>query len=210
MGFLISNPITSNKLIHYSQGKIRYLGLSEVSEATLRRANAVHQISAVQQEYSPFSLEIEKSETNLPRTCQELGVAVVAYSPLGRGLLTGTIKGPEDLEEGDWRRTAPRFSAENFPKNLELVNELKAIASRKGCTIGQLVLAWLLQQSECIIPIPGTKRTKYFDENIGALEIDLKDEEVREIRTAVEMADVQGERYPHGWDRTLFANTVPL
>ncbi len=176
----------------------------------MRRANAVHHISAIQQEYSPFSLEIEKPETNLLKTCQELGVALVAYSPLGRGLLTGAIKSLEDLEEGDWRRTIPRFSAENFPKNLKLVDELKTIASQKGCTVGQLVLAWLLRQSECIIPIPGTKRTKYFDENMGALDVHLKDEEVREIRSAVEKADVKGDRYPPGWDVTLFANTVPL
>jgi aryl-alcohol dehydrogenase-like predicted oxidoreductase len=192
------------------QGKIKHLGLSEVSAATLRRAHAVHAIAAVQMEYSPCSLEIESSQTNLLKTTQELGVAVVAYAPLGRGLLTGRFKSPHDFDEGDFRRKSPRFSPENFPKNLELVAKLEAIATRKKATISQLILRWLLAQSDNIIPIPGTKRTRYFDENMAALNLELSDEENKEIRTAVEKADVYGGRYPPGGSRILFADTVAL
>lgn len=136
-------------------GKVSHLGLSECSSATLRRAHAVHPITAVQIEYSPFTLDIESPEINLLQTCRDLGVAVVAYSPLGRGMLTGQYKSNRDFDEGDWRRTAPRFSDENFPKNLVLVEKLKAIADSKGCTTGQLTLAWLLSQGDDIFPIPG-------------------------------------------------------
>lgn len=137
-----------------SEGKIRYLGLSEVSSETLRRAYAVHPISAVEIEYSPFALDIENSDIGLLSTCRELGVAIVAYSPLGRGMMTGAYKSPDDFEEGDFRKMIPRFSKENFPKNLKLVEELEAIAKKKGCTTGQLTLAWLIKQGEHVIPIP--------------------------------------------------------
>ncbi|KAH8812664.1 NADP-dependent oxidoreductase domain-containing protein [Xylogone sp. PMI_703] len=192
------------------EGKIRYLGLSEVSATTLRRAHAVHPIAAVQMEYSPFALEIELSETNLLNTCKELGVAVVAYSPLGRGFLTGRYKSRDDFEEGDFRLTMPRFSPENFPKNLQLVDDLQNMAARKGCTAGQLVLAWLLKQWDMVIPIPGTKSTKYYDENMGALNVRLSDEESQDIRKSIEKVELHGDRYPPGWSRTLFADTVPL
>ena len=161
-------------------------------------------------EYNPFSLEIESSQTNVLKTTQELGVAVVAYSPLGRGLFTGRFKSRDDFDENDFRRKSPRFSPENFPKNLELVSKLENIAARKNATASQLVLRWLLAQSDNIIPIPGTKRIKYFDDNMAALNLELSDEENREIRAAVEEADVHGGRYPLGWHRTLFADTVPL
>ncbi len=198
-------------LLYSREGKIRYLGLSEVSAATLRRAQAVHPITAVQMEYSPFSLEIESPDTNLLATCKELGVGLVAYSPLGRGMLTGRFKSPDDLDKDDWRRGVPRFSAENFPKNLELVHQLQDLATSKGCTSGQLVLAWILAQWEMIVPIPGTKRTKYFDENIGALEVRLTDAEDRTIREAIDSVAIQGDRYPvTGWASTLFADTAPL
>jgi aryl-alcohol dehydrogenase-like predicted oxidoreductase len=135
-------------------GKIRHLGLSEVSAATLRRAHAVHPISAVEVEYSMFSLEIESGGTGLLAACRELGVAVVAYSPLGRGMLTGRYRTAGDFGEGDRRQFFPRFSAENFGRNLELVEALKGCAERKGCSVGQLILAWLLAQGEDVFPIP--------------------------------------------------------
>lgn len=137
------------------QGKIRYIGLSEVSAATLRRAHAVHPISCVQMEYSAFSTEIESPETNLLATCRELGVAVVSYSPLSRGLLGGSIQSPDDFGEGDIRRFYPRFSKENFPKNMELVGAIKELAVKKGATAGQVALAWLLSQGDDIFPMPG-------------------------------------------------------
>lgn len=136
------------------QGKIRHLGLCEVSATALRRAYAVHPIAAVQVEYSPFTTDIEDPQTNLLATCRELGVAIVAYSPLSRGLLSGQIKSPSGFEQGDVRRRYPRFSAENFPKNMAVVEGLKAIAE-KGCTAAQLTLAWLLSQGDDIFPIPG-------------------------------------------------------
>ena len=136
------------------EGKIGAIGLSEVSAATIRRAEKVHHIDAVQLEYSPFALDIESPEIGILETCRELGIAVVAYSPLGRGFLTGQIKSPDDFEEGDFRIHAPRFNKENFPKNLKLVENLQEIAKKKGCTSGQLSLAWLLGQGDDIIPIP--------------------------------------------------------
>lgn len=184
--------------------------MSEVSANTLRRAHAVHPIAAVEMEYSPFALEIESPQTNLLQTCKELGVAIVAYSPLGRGMLTGAIRSRADLEEGDWRLTVPRFSEENFPKNMALVRQLGEIAARKCCTPSQLVLAWLMAQWEMVIPIPGTKRQKYFDENIGALDVHLSESEEKEVRAAVQSAEVSGERYPTQWFISLFADTAPL
>lgn len=141
-------------LIQIREGKIKYLGLSEISADTLRRAYEVHPIDAVQVEYSPFSLEIEDPQVGLLKACRELGVAVIAYSPLGRGLLTGAVRSPDDFGETDFRKFIPRYSEENFPKNLELVDTLAAIAARKKCTPGQLTLAWLMAQGDDIIPIP--------------------------------------------------------
>ena len=192
------------------EGKIKYLGLSEVSAETLRRAHAVHPISAVQIEYSPFTMDIEDPQIALLQTCRELGVATVAYSPLGRGFVTGQYKSPDDFEEGDFRKNIPRFSEENFPKNLALVDKLATIAKNKDCTAGQLTLAWLLRQGEDIIPIPGTKKIKYLEENLGALDVKLSDSEDKEIRQAIENAEVHGERYPEAMVSTLFANTPPL
>lgn len=192
------------------EGKIRYLGLSEVSSETLRRAHAVHPISAVQIEYSPFSMDIEDPAIALLQTCRELGVATVAYSPLGRGFVTGQYKSPDDFEDGDFRKYSPRFSAENFPKNLVLVDKLAAVAQKKGCTTGQLTLAWLMRQGEDIIPIPGTKKIKYLEENLGALDVELSDGEDKEIREAVENAEVHGERYPEQMMASLFGNSPPL
>ena len=192
------------------EGKIKYLGLSEVSAATIRRAHKVHPISAIQIEYSPFTVDIESPATNVLATCRELGIAIVAYSPLGRGMLTGQYKSPADFEEGDFRKVAPRFSEENFPKNLKLVDTLKAIADKKGCTPGQLTLAWLMHQGNHILPIPGTKKEKYLVENCESLQVKLTDEEDKEVRKAVEEADVHGERYASAMMDTVMADTPEL
>ncbi|KAI4259996.1 MAG: hypothetical protein LQ352_000492 [Teloschistes flavicans] len=192
------------------EGKIKYIGLSEVSSATLRRAHAVHPITAVQVEYSPFAMDVEDPQIALLKTCRELGVATVAYSPLGRGFLTGAIRSPADFEEGDFRTYVPRYSEQNFPKNLELVTHLQEIAKKKGCTPGQLSLAWLLAQGDDIFPIPGTKKIKYLEENLSAVEIRLSNAELREIRDAIEKVEVHGERYPPGFEETLFTDTPAL
>lgn len=177
------------------QGKIKYLGLSEISSQTLRRAHAVHPISAVQVEYSPFALDIENPQIDLLKTCRELGVSIVAYSPLGRGVLTGSIKSRDDIK-GDYRASWPRFSEENFHRNLVLVEQIKVIADKRDLTLGQATLAFLLAQGPDIIPIPGTKRVKVLEENLSALKIVLSDEEIGDVRKAAEAAVPAGERYP--------------
>jgi aryl-alcohol dehydrogenase-like predicted oxidoreductase len=144
------------------EGKINYLGLSECSAETLRRACKVHRIAAVQIEYSPFTLDIEDPKIGLLKACRELGVAVVAYSPLGRGFLTGRYKGPEDFDEGDFRKFAPRFSKENFPKNLELVEQIQKVARKKGVSSGQLVLAFLMAQGACLVSLPSFSLSLFF------------------------------------------------
>lgn len=154
-------------------------------------------------------MDIEYPDVNLLATCKELGVAVVAYSPLGRGFLTGSIRSRSDFEEGDFRKNAPRFSEENFPKNLELVDHIKALADKKHITPGQLVLAFLLDADESVIPIPGTTRIKNFDENMASLDVKLTKEDVKEIRDAIDKAEVHGERYPPAMAKTLFVDTVP-
>ncbi|KAI0117335.1 Aldo/keto reductase [Daldinia grandis] len=191
------------------QGKIRYLGLCEVSAATLRRAHAVHPISAVQVEYSPFTTDIEAPQTALLATCRALGVAVVAYSPLSRGLLSGRIKSPADFAAGDVRRRYPRFSPENFPSNVAVVGELEAIAAGKGCTAAQLALAWLLGQGDDIFPIPGTTKTTSLEENCAAasLSLSLSTDEVARVRAVVETAACPGARYPPDHSLALFADT---
>ncbi|PIG86876.1 hypothetical protein AARAC_009009 [Aspergillus arachidicola] len=199
----LSNPLNR-------EGKIRYIGLSEVSARTLRRAHAVHPISALQVEYSLFTLEIEARGIDLLDVCRELDVAVVAYSPLGRGMLTGKYKDPSDFEEGDFRKLAPRYSHENFANNLKLVDSLHRMAHQKGCTGSQLVLAWLLAQGNDIIPIPGTTRIQNLDENIGALHVSLSQDEIKDIRGKVEQATIYGERYPAAFAQTLLADTEEL
>jgi aryl-alcohol dehydrogenase-like predicted oxidoreductase len=173
-------------------GKVRYLGLSEAAPETIRRAHAVHPITALQTEYSLFTRDPE--EEILP-TLRELGIGFVAYSPLGRGFLTGQIQSPDDFGEGDFRRTAPRFQGDNFQKNLELVERVKEIAAEKGATPGQLALAWLLHQGEDIVPIPGTKRRKYLEENAAATEIVLTAEDLRRIDEVAPRGAAAGERY---------------
>ncbi|KAI0381397.1 putative aldo-keto reductase [Hypomontagnella monticulosa] len=175
-------------------GQVRHIGLSECGTDTLIRASRVHRIAAYQIEYSPFSMDIEKPEVGLLKTCRELGIATVAYSPLGRGMLTGQYKSIDDFDENDFRRSIPRFSAENFDKNIQLVDTLKAIADRKGCTSGQLTLAWMMNQGDDIFPIPGTKKIKYLEENWGANDVTLTPEEDRLIREAIERTEVHGTR----------------
>jgi aryl-alcohol dehydrogenase-like predicted oxidoreductase len=192
------------------EGKIKYLGLSEISSDTLRRAQKVHKITAVQVEYSPFALDIESKQIDLLKTCRELGVAVVAYSPLSRGMLTGALKSPDDFEEGDFRSFAPRFSKENFPKNLKLVDQLTTIAKKKNATPGQLTLAWLMAQGQDIFPIPGTTKLERLKENLGAFNVSLSVNEEKEIRKDVEAADVGGERYPESMMQACYRDTPPL
>ncbi|KAL0636098.1 Aldo-keto reductase str7 [Maublancomyces gigas] len=181
------------------EGKVKYLGLSECSAATLRRAYAIHPIAAVQVEYSLFFLDIESPEVGLLKACRELGVSVVAYSPLGRGLLTGTIRAPGDFADDDLRKAFPRFSEENFPKILELVDMVSGVAKAKGTTSGQVALAWLMAQGVDIIPIPGTKKIKYLEENVGAVNITLTPKEIKDIRKASNIANsLSGSRYPAG------------
>jgi aryl-alcohol dehydrogenase-like predicted oxidoreductase len=175
------------------QGKVRYLGLSEAAPATLRRAQTVHPITAVQNEYS--LLYRSEAEQTLP-TCRELGIAFIAYSPLGRGFLTGRIQSPADIPEGDRRRDHPRFQDGNFAQNLKLVHQIEAIAKEKHCTPAQLVLAWLLAQGQDIVPIPGTKRQERLDENAGALGVKLDARDVERISAAVPPSAVAGSRYP--------------
>ena len=174
------------------QGKVRYLGLSEAAPATIRRAHAVHPISALQTEYSLWSRDPE--DEILP-TLRELGIGFVPYSPLGRGFLSGQFAKPEDLAEDDYRRQSPRFQGENFYKNLELVEKVKAIATQKGVTPSQLALAWLLAQGEDIAPIPGTKRRKYLEENVGATEVTLTPDELKQIEDAAPKGMTAGDRY---------------
>lgn len=175
------------------QGKVRHLGLSEAGADTLRRAVGVHPIAALQTEYSLWSREPE--EEILP-TCRELGIGFVAYSPLGRGFLTGKIRSPQDLEEGDWRRNSPRFQGENFARNLQLVEKVKQLASQRDCTPGQLALAWLLARGEDVVPIPGTRHVERLEENLGALDIELTAQESETLDRIAAPEAVHGTRYP--------------
>ncbi|KAJ2072717.1 hypothetical protein GGH13_002493 [Coemansia sp. S155-1] len=175
------------------EGKIRFIGLSECTADQLRRAYKVHPIAAVQVEYSPWTTHIETD--GLLDACRELGITVVAYSPLGRGFMTGQIRSIDDLDKDDWRRTNPRFKPEHFANNLKLVDEFEAMAKKRGCKLGQIALAWLLAQDESLIVIPGTKRIKFLDENLGAGQITLTDEESKTLRGFVNTANVQGKRY---------------
>jgi len=176
------------------EGKVKYIGLSEVSAATLRKAHAIHPITALQSEYSLWSLDVENE---ILATCRELKISLVAYSPLGRGFLTGQIKKFEDLAPDDFRRMNPRFQGENFNKNLEIVHQLEAFAQKKRCTPSQLALAWVLAQGDDVIPIPGTKRVKYQQENLGALKVKLTKEEVEHIGKLARSIEIKGDRY-HG------------
>jgi aryl-alcohol dehydrogenase-like predicted oxidoreductase len=173
-------------------GKVRYLGLSEVAADTLRRANAVHPIAALQSEWSLWSRDLEREMVGVAR---ELGVGIVPYSPLGRGFLTGQITSPDDFAPDDFRRQSPRFQGDNFRKNLDLVTQVRAIAEAKGCTAGQLALAWVLAQGDDVVPIPGTKRVKYLEENAGAVDVKLTSEDLAQIEAVFPIDAVAGERY---------------
>lgn len=178
------------------QGKVRYLGMSEAAPATLRRAHAVHPITALQSEYSLWSRDPESN--GVLQTCRELDIGFVPYSPLGRGFLTGAIRSPEDFDADDYRRSSPRFVGENFQRNLHLVEQVKALAADKGITAGQLALAWVLAQDDHIVPIPGTKRRRYLDENLDALDVVLSEQELRDIAGIFPSDLVAGARYGDG------------
>ena len=175
------------------EGKVRGIGLSEVSAATLRKAHAVHPITAVQSEYSIWTRD---PEDEVLATCRELGIAFVAYSPLGRGFLTGQIKKFEDLAADDFRRFSPRFQGENFDKNMAIVRRIEELAAQKNCTASQLALAWVMAQGDYIFPIPGTKRIKYLEENVGALHVTFTAQELEEINNIFPKGIAEGLRYP--------------
>ena len=182
------------------EGKVRYLGLSEASPATIRRAHAVHPITALQTEYSLWSRE---PEDEILETVRELGIAFVAYSPLGRGFLTGQIKRYEDFAEDDYRRLSPRFQGDNFARNLKLVKRVEAIAKEKGCTPAQLTLAWVLAQGEDVIPIPGTKRRSYLEDNAAAVNLTLTAQELRRLEEVAPRGAASGSRYPEEMMRAV-------
>lgn len=175
------------------EGKVLYLGLSEASSATIKRANMVHQITALQTEYSLWTRDVE---VDILSTCRELGIGFVAYSPLGRGFLTGQIKNTEQLAENDYRRFSPRFKDENLESNLKIIQNLETVAKEKNCTLAQLALAWLLAQGEDIIPIAGTKKRKYLEENIEAVKVHLTKEDLSKINDIAPRGITQGLRYP--------------
>ncbi|WP_182085144.1 aldo/keto reductase [Aureimonas sp. ME7] len=182
------------------QGKVRHLGLSEASPATIRRAHATHPIAALQTEYSLWSRD---PEAEILPVLRELGIGFVPYSPLGRGFLTGRFEKPEDLPEGDFRRDSPRFSGENFARNLKLVDTVKAIARRRGATPSQLALAWVLAQGSDIVPIPGTKRMRYLEENAESIHVDLTADDLAEIDEAFPVGVAAGQRYADGGMKTV-------
>jgi aryl-alcohol dehydrogenase-like predicted oxidoreductase len=175
------------------EGKVRYLGMSEAAPDTVRRANKVHKITALQTEYSLWTRDPEEE---ILSTVRELGIGFVAYSPLGRGFLTGRWQTPDDLPENDWRRQQPRFQGDNFYKNLELVERVRELAAEKGVKPGQLALAWVLAQGDDIVPIPGTKHVQYLTENIAAVDIELTEEDLERLDAAAPQGATAGDRYP--------------
>jgi aryl-alcohol dehydrogenase-like predicted oxidoreductase len=181
-------------------GKVRHLGLSEAAPATIRRAHAVHPVAALQTEYSLWSRD---PEGEILATTRELGIGFVPYAPLGRGFLTGQFQRPEDLPEGDFRRNAPRFMGDNFARNLDLVEKVKQIAAEKRCTPAQVALAWVLAQGDDIVPIPGTRRIARLEENAGALEVRLSEDELRRIDAAFPRGAAVGERYAEAGMRAV-------
>jgi aryl-alcohol dehydrogenase-like predicted oxidoreductase len=182
------------------QGKVRFLGLSEASAENIRRAHSVHPITALQSEYSLWTRD---PEDEVLHVCRELGIGFVSYSPLGRGFLTGKIQKPGDLPKDDYRRTTPRFQGENFQRNLDLVNRVEEIAREKRCTPAQLALAWVLAQGDDIVPIPGTKRRKYLQENVGALDVALTSEDLTRIDEVAPRDAFAGSRYPEAMMKLL-------
>jgi aryl-alcohol dehydrogenase-like predicted oxidoreductase len=175
------------------QGKVRFLGLSEAAPSTIRRASKVHPIAALQTEYSLWSRD---PEGEILKTCRELGIGFVAYSALGRGFLTGRFKTPADIPADDWRRRHPRFEGESFQRNLHLAETVEQIAEEIGCTPAQLALAWVLAQGQDIVPIPGTKRVRYLEENVGALNVSLTESQLGQLDAAFQLGATAGARYP--------------
>ncbi|PVZ07727.1 aldo/keto reductase [Actinomycetospora cinnamomea] len=182
-------------------GKVRHLGISEAAPETIRRAHATAPMSAVQTEYSLFTRDVE--DNGVLAACRELGIGFVPYSPIGRGFLAGTIRSTEDLPEGDWRRNSPRFQGEALQANLRVLDEVNALAERKGVSPTQLALAWVLAQGEDIVPIPGTKRRRYLEENVGAVDVTLTSEEFAAIEEVAPVGVASGERYPAAAMQTL-------
>ena len=176
------------------EGKVRYLGMSEAAPSTIRRAAKVHKITALQTEYSLWSRD---PEAEILDTVRELGIGFVAYSPLGRGFLTGRWKTPEDIPENDWRRSQPRFQGENFYENLKLVDIVEEIAKKHGVKSGQIALAWVLAQGKDIVPIPGTKHINYLKENIDAVDVELTDADIEHLNEAIPLGSAAGDRYPN-------------
>ncbi|RDI66996.1 aldo/keto reductase [Nocardia pseudobrasiliensis] len=179
-------------------GKVRYLGISEASADTIRRAHAVHPVSALQSEWSLWTRDLE---AEVVPACRELGIGIVPFSPLGRGMLTGAITASADLPADDWRRGLPRFSADNFDRNLALVDELRKLAAEKDVTAGQLALAWVQHRGEDVVPIPGTKRRTYLEQNVAAASIALSAEELARIESVARVDEVAGARYPEAMQR---------
>ncbi len=175
------------------EGKVRFLGMSEASPKTIRRANKVHQITALQTEYSLWTRDPEEE---ILATCRELGIGFVPYSPLGRGFLTGSFKKPEDINENDFRRQNPRFQGDNFSHNFQIVKKIEEIASEKNCKPSQLALAWVLAQGDDLVPIPGTKKIKYLEENVGALDLSLTKEDLERLDKIAPRGFAKGFRYP--------------
>jgi aryl-alcohol dehydrogenase-like predicted oxidoreductase len=182
------------------EGKLRFVGLSEAAPETLRRASAIHPIAMLQSEYSLWTRE---PEADVLPTCRELGISLVAYSPLGRGFLTGAFQRPEDLSPDDYRRHMPRFQGNNFEHNLNLVEKVKEIAEGKNCTPAQLALAWLLARGEDIIPIPGTKHRERLEENVRSIDIELSNDDVHRIEEAAPVGFAAGTRYPQASMHTV-------
>ena len=187
-----------------AQGRVRYLGLSEAAPSTLHRACNVHPITALQTEFSLWTRHVE--EEILP-TCRELGIGFVPYSPLGRGFLTGNFRSPDDFPEGDWRRNSPRFQGDNFKENLKIADTVSQLAKSHGCTPAQMALAWILAQGEDIIPIPGTKKLKYLEENAAAVEVQLTAEEIDQLN---QLGAAAGTRYPDATMKWLTGTTPAL
>ncbi|CAE6534334.1 unnamed protein product, partial [Rhizoctonia solani] len=202
--------VTMNALVEFVKaGKIRYIGLSQPSSATLRRAHKIHPIAAIQVEYSPFERAIEQ-EGHLLETARELGVAIVAYSPLSKGLLTGQITSPSDFSDTDLRKQIPRYAQENFPKILELVEKFRQIGQAHNATSGQVALAYLLALGDDIIPIPGSQRIEYIEENFAAAQLKLTPEEFQTLKKLVNETKIDGDQYPPALQAMLYVDTPEL